>query len=280
MTEPAVDGMNFFKLEALGNDFVLVDDRSASVAFAPTPESVIRLSDRRTGIGFDQLLILRPGGDSLFAQVEIFNADGSQAEQCGNGMRAIAAWLDRRGGLSPGAQLGTPAGPVELARHADGGYTAVLPGPRTLSPEALGMVAPHLPDEFTGWALISLGNPHLILNFDQPPSSTDLARLVGILDEESWRGRVNVGLMHIDSDDTATLRVHERGAGPTQACGSAACAAAMALRHRCPSPAPVVVAQPGGSLMIDLASRPGHAVTTGPATIVFEGTIALKGPIA
>ncbi|HKL49652.1 MAG TPA: diaminopimelate epimerase [Wenzhouxiangellaceae bacterium] len=274
MTGPVAGHMSFFKLEALGNDFVLVDARPASVAFAPTTDAVIRLADRRTGIGFDQLLILRPGEGASLADVEIFNADGSQAEQCGNGMRAIAAWLDRAGELSPGAQLGTPAGPVELARHAHGGYTAVLPGPRTLDPEALGLLAPHLPDEFTGWALISLGNPHLILNSDQPPSPADLARIVAILDEESWRGRVNVGLMHIDSDDTATLMVHERGAGPTLACGSAACAAAWALRDQRPSAAPVAVAQPGGSLMVDLASRPGHAVTTGPATVVFEGTMA------
>lgn len=280
MPPPAADRMSFFKLEALGNDFVLVDARPASVTFAPTPESIMWLADRRTGIGFDQLLILRPGEGAPLAEVEIFNADGSPAEQCGNGMRAIAAWLDHGGELSSGAQLGTAAGRVELARHADRGYTAVLPGPRTLNPEALGLPAPHLPEEFTDWALISLGNPHLILNSDQPPSPAGLARIVGILDEESWCGRVNVGLMHIDSDDTATLRVHERGAGPTQACGSAACAAAWALRDQRPSAAPVAVAQPGGSLMVDLASRPGHAVTTGPATVVFEGTIAFKGPMA
>jgi len=278
MTDSAAAGIRFFKLEALGNDFVLIDARSTP--FAPIPESVIRLADRRTGIGFDQMLILRPGVGAPLAEVEIFNADGSPAEQCGNGMRAIAAWLDHGGELSSGAQLGTPAGPVALARHADRGYTTVLPGPRTLNPEALGLPAPHLPDEFTDWALISLGNPHLILNSDQPPSPASLARIVGILDKACWRGKVNVGLMHIDSDDTATLRVHERGAGPTPACGSAACAAAWALRDQRPSATPVAVAQPGGSLMVDLTSRPGHAVTTGPATVVFAGTIAFKGPMA
>jgi len=272
MTAAVTAGMHFFKLQALGNDFVLVDARSTP--FAPTPESVVRIADRRTGVGFDQLLILRPGDDSFLAAVEIFNADGSRAEQCGNGMRAIAAWLDRGGELAHGTRLATPAGPVELARNAGAGYTAVLPPPRALEPEALDLPAPRLPESFTDWALVSLGNPHLILNSDRPPSPTDLARIVAILDDGPWRGRVNIGLMHIDSEDRAVLRVHERGAGPTQACGSAACAAAWTVRRRHPSDLPVAVEQPGGKLVVDLASRAGHVVTAGPASVVFEGTLA------
>lgn len=274
MTPTITAGMRFFKLQALGNDFMLVDTRSTPGAFAPAPDAVVRLADRRTGIGFDQMLILRPGDDSVPFRVEIFNADGSRAEQCGNGMRAIAAWLDRRGELTPATRLGTPAGPVDLARHADGGYTAVLPGPQALAPEALDLDAPHLPRDLAGWTLVSLGNPHLIMNSDHAPTPADLARIVGVLDEGAWRGRVNLGLMHIESDDRATLRVHERGAGPTQACGSAACAAAWALRMHRPSTAPVAVEQPGGTLVVDLSSRAGRVVTTGPASVVFEGTLA------
>ena len=278
MNNPATDTTRFFKLEALGNDFVLIDARSTP--FAPTPETVAGLAERRTGVGFDQLLILGSDGDSVFARVDIFNADGSRAEQCGNGMRAIAAWLDRGGELLPGLTLGTPAGPVELARHVDGGYTAVLPGPRALAPEALDLDPPNLPGDPVDWALVSLGNPHLIMKFEQAPAPADLARIVELLDKGAWRGRVNIGLMHIDSDNRATLRVHERGAGPTLACGSAACAAAWALRGQRPSAAPVVVEQPGGTLVVDLASRPGFAVTTGPAAVVFEGMIFFEGPLA
>ena len=272
MTASVDAGMHFFKLQALGNDFMLVDARSTP--FAPTPDSVVRIADRRTGVGFDQMLILRPGDDGVLADVEIFNADGSRAEQCGNGMRAIAAWLDRRGELAPGTGLATPAGPVELSRHAEGGYTAVLPPPLALEPEALGLPAPGLSEGLADWALVSLGNPHLILNSDQPPSSDDLAALVAILENGPWRGRINIGLMHAASADLAVLRVHERGAGPTQACGSAACAAAWTLRRQHPSDSPVAVEQPGGTLVVDLASRAGHVVTTGPASVVFEGTLA------
>lgn len=272
MTAATAGRMHFFKLQALGNDFVLVDARTTP--FAPAPESVARIADRRTGVGFDQMLILRPGDDTMHAGVDIFNADGSRAEQCGNGMRAIAAWLDRGGELSPGLTLGTPAGPVELARHAGGGYTAVLPGPAALEPQALGLSAPNLPDDFPGWALATLGNPHLILNSALAPTPADLARIVAVLDDSGWGGRVNIGLMHIDSDDRAALCVHERGAGPTQACGSAACAAAWALRRQRPSSAPVAIEQPGGTLVVDLASRAGRAVTSGPASVVFEGVLA------
>jgi len=278
MTEFDSAGTHFFKLQAHRNDFVMVDARSRP--FAPTPESVARIADRRTGIGFDQMLILRPGDDGFLAAVDIFNADGSRAEQCGNGMRAIAAWLDRGGELAPGTRLATPAGPVELARHATGGYTAVLPPPGSLEPDALGLPAPGLPESFGDWTLVSLGNPHLILNSDHPPSPDDLAGLVAILQDGPWRGRVNIGLMHAASDDLAVLRVHERGAGPTQACGSAACAAAWTLRRHHPSDLPVAVEQPGGKLVVDLASRAGHVVTTGPASVVFEGMIVVKGPMA
>ena len=278
MTEFDPAGTHFFKLQALGNDFVLVDARSTP--FAPTPEAVVRIADRRTGVGFDQMLILRPGDDGFLAAIDIFNADGSRAEQCGNGMRAIAAWLDRGGELAPGTRLATPAGPVELARHATGGYTAVLPPPGSLEPDALAFPHQGFPESFADWALVSLGNPHLILNSDHPPSAADLDRVVAMLDDGPWRGRVNIGLMHMASADRAVLRVHERGAGPTQACGSAACAAAWAIRRQHPSDSPVGVEQPGGKLVVDLASRAGHVVTTGPASVVFEGRIVFKGPVA
>lgn len=278
MTETTTAATRFFKLEALANDFVLIDARRTQ--FAPSPEAVAGLSNRRTGIGFDQLLILRPGTGNVVAEVEIFNADGSSAEQCGNGMRAIAAWLDRDDALTSGVALGTAAGPVELARHGEAGYTAVLPGPLALKLEALGLPTPDLPAALADWTLVSLGNPHLIVSSDQPPSSDDLARVVAMLDKGPWRGRVNIGLMHFKSDNSVALAVHERGAGPTQACGSAACAAAFALRAQSPSEAPVTVDQPGGSLVVDLSTRPGRAVTTGPATVVFEGITGFKGLLA
>ena len=278
MTGPDQTGIRFFKLEALGNDFVLIDARSTPLE--PSPKDIVRLADRRTGIGFDQLLLLTPGVGSIFSNVEIFNADGSRAEQCGNGMRAIAAWLDRENELLHGTRLNTAAGPVNLARHALGGYTAVLPGPEPLTAEALGLESPFLGEDLANWTLVSLGNPHLIVDSPRRPSAEDLARMSGMLNGSAWRDRVNIGLMHVASDNTAILRVHERGAGPTRACGSGACAAAWALRRQRPSDAQVAVEQPGGTLVVDLASCPGRAVTTGPASVVFDGRIVFKGSIA
>lgn len=272
MTASGVGRMNFFKLEALGNDFVLIDARTHP--FSPTQTSIVRLANRRTGIGFDQMLVLGPGSKDLLAEVDIFNADGSRAEQCGNGMRAIAAWLDRGRELLPGARVGTPAGPVELGCDAEHGYIAVLPGPQALDADALGLPPPRVSEDIPDWLLVSLGNPHLIGTVARPPSSADLANAVRSLEDGPWHGRVNIGLMHIESDSSALLRVHERGAGPTLACGSAACAAAWALRRHRPIEAPVAVRQPGGALVVDLTTRAGLAVTIGPAAVVFEGKTA------
>lgn len=272
MSIPAHAVGTFFKLEAMGNDFVLIDARTRDLQLDPA--EIRSLANRRTGIGFDQILILRPGSEGTLARVDIFNSDGSPAEQCGNGMRAIAAWLERVGEFSTGASLDTPAGTVGLARASDGGYIADLPGPELLDPSRLGLPAPALPAGAGAWQLVSVGNPHLLIAWRENPSPTALAEVVAMLASGPWNGRTNVGLMHIESNDAVTLRVHERGAGPTPACGSAACAAALAVRLAHQASAPVAVEQPGGTLVVDLASRAGRAVTSGPATVVFEGRIS------
>jgi len=265
---------DFYKLEALGNDFVLIDGRSREL----TIESawVEQLADRRTGIGFDQLLLLNRGNDGAVAAIEIFNADGSRAEQCGNGMRALAAWLDRTGALTPGTRLQTPAGDVALARtpDPDSGFSADLPGPRPLRHRELGLPPPALPESALDWHLVSLGNPHLIVRWPTEISATDLDAVVSSVEQEpAWRQQVNIGLVFFESEDDVVLRVHERGAGATKACGSAACAAAWALRRRHPGAAPVSVRQPGGTLVVDLHASSGRVLTTGPASVVFEGRL-------
>lgn len=263
-------GIEFAKLEALGNDFVLIDARDGRPA--PEPDLVRLLADRRTGIGFDQLLALQPARSGALAGVRIINADGSAAEQCGNGMRAIAAWLDRRGELNAPARLQTPAGEVGIRRAGDGRYCAVLPGPQPLTPETLGLPPPQLSEGWHAWQLLSLGNPHLVVWCDRSPDAAALNELVRALDRQAdWSGRVNIGLAQA-GDGELILRVHERGAGPTPACGSGACAAAAAASR--PAGQAVHVRQPGGTLVIDLDSQPGLAVTTGPARLVFEGRTA------
>jgi len=260
-------GIRFTKLEALGNDFALIDARDGTPVLPPG--AIERLADRHRGIGFDQMLILHPGESGSVARVEIVNADGSHAEQCGNGMRAIAAWLARRGELAASEVIDTRAGPVEISRADGERYRAVLPGPKTIAPEALGLPAPKLPIGISGWRLISMGNPHLVVWQDQPPGAAALAELVDALDRQAdWSARVNIGLAQAE-DEEIQLRVHERGAGPTRACGSGACAAAAAMPR--PGGHAVSVRQPGGTLVIDLNAQRGRVVTTGPARVVFEG---------
>jgi diaminopimelate epimerase len=267
--------IEFFKLEALGNDFVLVDARAPrSRASDLTPADARRLADRRRGIGCDQVLVLQPSANAGEFGVRIRNADGSEAEQCGNGMRALAAWLDRVGELGPGVVVETAAGDVGLGRSGRGEYTADLPGPVDVSADQLRLPPlPRLP-----WSerasLVSMGNPHLIVLVDTEPDPELLARHVAELEREpSWRNAVNLGLCRARSPERVTLRVHERGAGPTPACGSAACAAAWSVGTRLAARSPLAVEQPGGSLVVDWRRRPGRVLTAGPATVVFQGRI-------
>jgi len=262
-------GTRFFKLEALGNDFVLIDARDAG----NRTEGIdpIALADRRTGIGFDQLLVLHPDA-SATARVEIRNADGSAAEQCGNGMRAIGAWLAHRGELGRGVDLITPAGPVRV-RTGDPGYTAVLPGPTRITAASLGLDDPRPPAGLADFALVSTGNAHLVLLSPRAPTRVALRQAVAAVQSRpGWRDAVNISLAHIESPGRVGLRVHERGTGPTMACGSAACAVAWIVAGD--RPGPIVVTQPGGDLVVDFDREGGRVETTGPARVVFEGHIA------
>lgn len=259
----------FAKLEGLGNDFVLIDGRSGAPGFVGTPAAVRQLADRRLGIGFDQLLLLQSASPPALAHVRIFNADGSEAEQCGNGMRALAAWLDAGGQLpSGGADVETAAGRVRLdrAEPIDGrtAWSAELPG------LALG-------DGNADRREIRLGNPHRVLRVASPP---DAATLAAAFAGEADAEQVNLGLAYPGAADRIALRVHERGAGPTPACGSGACAAAVAMIDAGLARAPVRVDQPGGSVVVDWRRGETRVRLTGPARVVFQGRIAWPTPTA
>ena len=259
--------MQFSKLEALGNDFILIDARTTRSL--PDPHRLAKLADRRRGIGFDQALVLLKGSGEIDLRVRIFNADGSEAEQCGNGMRAIAAWLDRGGELHPQRRLECLAGMVEVSRGHGADYRAELPGSRPLDAELSALQIPALEDGLEYAGLLSIGNPHLVVRSAEPPDAQRLARLAErFAATRGWRDRVNIGLGRVEADGSIRLRVHERGAGPTLACGSGACAAALLLA---PKPGPVRVDQPGGSLVIDWWPDRARVETEGPARLVFDG---------
>lgn len=271
--------LTFTKLEALGNDFMLVDARQQD--FHADAGLVRKFGDRRRGVGFDQLLVVEhPQKGSSACRVAIFNSDGTPAEQCGNGMRAIALWLHRRGEMDGMATIETDAGPVDVAIEPSGEVTAGLAVP-DFSPAACGIAdCEAFPAEFDAadqihrlWG-VSLGNPHLILVLDQAPSHDEALRLGRMLGaHERLSAGANIGLAHVADRRRIELRVFERGAGATPACGSGACAAAAVLIERGRVDSPVEVVQPGGSLVINWEGQGSPVRMTGSARQVFQGII-------
>ncbi|MEM7055126.1 MAG: diaminopimelate epimerase [Pseudomonadota bacterium] len=265
--------IRFSKLEALGNDFMLIDARTYPCE--PSRDQIRTLADRRYGIGFDQLLLLKPSDDNGHdLRVDIFNADASQAEQCGNGLRALALWLDRRDQLGESTTILTLAGVSKLRYTDNGQYAADLPGLRFDEiPASLDLPHGTLDVQF-----IRLGNPHLVLQWPQPPSPEDLHSVVEQIEAQpGWHNHCNISLAFVrlvDSAASIDLRVHERGAGPTPACGSAACATAAMMIQRGLVESPASVIQPGGAVVVNYSVDRNSTELIGPAREIYEGRIA------
>jgi diaminopimelate epimerase len=272
--------IDFTKMHGVGNDFVVFD--------APVDESLLRperlrsLADRRTGIGFDQALVLEaPRRADSAVYYRIFNADGDEVEQCGNGARCIAALLHRRGLTRDGAiTLESPAGPIR-ARIETGERVAVDLGVPDFAPAALPFTAPREADSYpleVAGALVeigavSLGNPHAVLtvpSVDEAPVAT-----LGPAIERHPRfpQRVNVGFLEIVARSEVRLRVYERGAGETRSCGTGACAAVAVGRRRGLLESQVQVGVRGGELQVNWAGTGEHIWLTGPTRISFAGHV-------
>jgi len=270
--------MRFTKMHGLGNDFIIFD---APAGGAP-PASVIRgLADRFTGIGFDQALMLEPPrrpGTAVFYR--IFNADGREAEQCGNGARCIARFLRERADANPEELvLDSPGGLVQTRMKGD--QVSVTMGVPNFDPAALPFEASaeaHVyplvlgPREVEIGA-VSVGNPHAVIRV---PSVADapVARLGPMIENHPrFPKRTNVGFMEVVDRGHIRLRVHERGTGETRACGTGACAAVAVGRRHGLLDENVRVDLPGGRLDIQW-SGPGEPIwMTGPAERAFEGEV-------
>jgi len=272
-------GIRFTKMHGLGNDFVVLDARASSQSLDAA--HIRALADRHTGIGFDQLLIIEaPRNPSCVAAYSIRNADGSFAEQCGNGARCIGAWLHRSGVLPVGedAKLESPAGVIGM-RLGDATTVAVEMGEPEFDPERIPFDAPEPEDtypldvdgEHIEIAAVSMGNPHAVLEVtDVADARIDHLGPFITVHARFPRG-ANAGFVQVLNENSVKLRVHERGAGWTQACGSGACAAVAALRKQGRVGDNVRVELPGGALSIAWQG-PGHALwMTGPAAFVFDG---------
>lgn len=280
--------ISFLKMHGLGNDFVILDWRSTVATDKPQLTSTLirQWSARTTGIGFDQLLVIDPPATKATdADYRIFNADGATVEQCGNGVRCVAAALHAADSAETHStwRLGSPAGLV-VAKVTPDGNVAVDMGKPNFSPEALPMTMPNAANsyhfdiagnEITASA-VSVGNPHAVIlvdNIDQAPVET-IGPAMGLSDY--FPQGVNVGFAQIIDRDTVRLRVFERGVGETRACGTGACAAMVCLRRNAQVNESVEIILPGGSLMIEWRADDKPIVMTGPASFAYEGVIAYE----
>ena len=258
--------LRFHKMHGLGNDFVVVDARAAPVAMDPARARAI--ADRREGIGCDQIILIEPS-DIADARMRSWNSDGGEVEACGNASRAVALLL---GGQST---LETLGGTIQLA--IDGALATVdMGGPRfgwDEIPLAYAMDTAHLPvgwDELNDPVAVNVGNPHIIFFVDDC-DAVDLERLGPQIEHDPlFPDRVNVNVATVEAQDRIRLRVWERGAGLTRACGTGACATAVAAIRSGRVETPVTVALPGGELLIDWVAG-GSISMSGPATHVYTG---------
>jgi diaminopimelate epimerase len=256
----------FHKMHGLGNDFVVIDARTAPIAMDGARARAI--ADRREGIGCDQVILIEPS-DVADARMRIWNCDGGEVEACGNASRAVALLLGRRSSLE------TLGGTLQLA--ADGGLATVDMGSPRFGwdqiPLAYAMDTAHLPvgwDELSDPAAVNVGNPHIIFFVDDC-DQVDLERLGPQIEHDPlFPDRVNVNVATIEAADRIRLRVWERGAGITRACGTGACATAVAAIRAGRVQSPVTVDLPGGELLIDWVTG-GSISMSGPAAHVFTG---------
>jgi len=279
--------IEFLKMQGLGNDFLVFDAPAA--ADTHLDSSRLRaLADRHTGIGFDQALMLespRDAGSRVFYR--IFNSDGTEVEQCGNGARCIAALLYARAPeLGRDLVMGSVGGVVR-ARVRDDGLVSVDMGVPNFDPRALPMDAADgtgAPLEAATYSLkvdgadieigaVSMGNPHAVLQVSDVNTAPVERFGPSIEHHPRFPKRTNVGFMQIVDRSHLRLRVFERGAGETLACGTGACTAVAVGRRHGLLDGEVRVELPGGTAMVSWAAPGEHVWLTGPATTVFTGSI-------
>lgn len=275
--------MRFWKYEGLGNDFVVVE----SPVDGPTAAA---LCHRSLGVGADGVLVVTLPGGPTEAAVHVWNADGSAAEVCGNGLRCVTLHLAELRGVPSPLVVGTGAGPLRcelLSIDGPGRATVeVEMGRPRLEREAVPVAGTGRmidePVEVGGRALrltaVGMGNPHAVTF--EPVTGEEILRLGPLLEGSPlFPARVNAGFAAMEAEDRLRLTVWERGAGLTGACGSGACAAAAAAcaTGRAEPGRPLLVRQPGGDLVITVSPTGGPVLMRGPARRVFEGEIDLAG---
>jgi diaminopimelate epimerase len=270
----------FLKMNGLGNDFVVVEARSAP--FHPGPEAARAIADRKTGVGCDQIIAIEPS-TKADAFMRIWNADGGEVDACGNATRCVG-WLLLEASGRDKATIETGAGVLSIARAGERQITVDMgePGldwkdiPLAEEMDTRGIelqVGPidkpilHTP------GCVSMGNPHVV--FFVPQVLAAPVREVGPMIEHHhlFPERANVGFAQIKARDRIRLRVWERGAGETLACGTGACAALVAAARRDLTDRKAVVEMNGGELVVEWRESDNHVLMTGPITLEFTGNL-------
>jgi len=269
--------LRFTKMEGLGNDFVVVDATRAP--FALTSDEIRRLADRRFGVGCDQLLVVEPArGDADF-RYRIFNADGGEVEQCGNGARCFVIFVRERRLTDQREIRVETAGGLIVPRLEDDGEVSVDMGVPRFAPHEIPFIdGTGKPSETLVVAgrdyrvsVVSMGNPHAVQIVDDVDAAPVGTIGPAIEAHPRFPMRVNAGFMQIVDRDTIRLRVYERGAGETLACGTGACAAVVAGRRLGLLSSNVRVRTRGGVLTIAWEGGDAPVIMKGPARTVFEG---------
>jgi diaminopimelate epimerase len=272
---------SFRKMNGLGNDFVVLDSRARALALAP--EIVRVIADRKEGIGCDQLIALEPS-DKADVFMRIWNADGGEVEACGNAARCVAAVIATEQGRSQ-VSIETEDQVLGAAVGGDGNVTIDMGVPR-LAWDEIPLAEPfhdtsrielqagpidapvlHSP------GAVNVGNPHALF-FVEDTEAIDLAGIGPMLEcHPLFPERANISLVQVMSPDHLKVRTWERGAGLTRACGTAACASAVAAVRRDLAGRKVTVSLTGGDLVIEWREADGHVLMTGPYELDFEGTL-------
>ncbi|HOI51766.1 diaminopimelate epimerase [Azonexus caeni] len=274
--------LKFTKMHGLGNDFVVLD--GVRQQFSLTPEQLRYLGDRHFGVGCDQILVVeKPTQDGVDFRYRIFNADGGEVEQCGNGARCFVRFVHEQG-LTDKREIlvETMKGVIAPRLEGDGNVTVDMGVPRFLPHEIpflhdddVVVYNLDVADETLEVSVVSMGNPHAVQVVDSVDSAPVGEHGPLIESHARFPQRVNAGFMQVVDKHAIRLRVYERGAGETLACGTGACAAAVAGIRRGLLESPVRVSTRGGDLTIAWGGDGRPVLMTGPAQTVFSGEIDL-----
>ncbi len=274
--------LTYLKMHGAGNRIVVVDQRETNLP-PPSAGKIRLLGDDKTGPGFDQLMWVTAARDnSASASYRIFNSDGSECEQCGNGVRCVFWMLARESSQKKSFALESPSGRIE-ALVLDDGRIAVNMGPPYFEPRLVPFSAEAQADQYPlevagttiSASVLSMGNPHCVVEVSDLESTDVTALGPAIERHERFPARTNVGFMQIRERGKIDLREYERGAGETLACGTGACAAVVAGHRLGHLDDEVTVQMPGGQLVVSWRGEAEDVWLTGEAVLINEGTVDL-----